>query len=127
MKRAREESPDDIQDQSKPENDEVKVRILWFESTHQRPDFSFSQAVVIHLLEMFPDLPRKHLEKEVAKSRSNGERTEDLIRRLVVIDHDQVMISLMIDLTHEGEESQAELVESRGKAKYYQILLLNLI
>ena len=123
MKRAREESPDDIQDQSKPENDEVKVRILWFESTHQRPDFSFSQAVVIHLQEVFPNLSRKLLEKEVAKSRSKGERTEDLISRLVMIDHDL----MMIDLTQEGEEGQAELVESTGKAKYYQILLINLI
>ena len=121
MKRAREESPDDIQDQSKPENDEVKVRILWFESNHQRPDFSFSQAVVIKLQEMFPNLSRKHLEKEVAKSRSNGERTEDLISRLLDIG------SSLIDLTHVGEEGQAELVESTGKAKYYQILLINLI
>ena len=44
---------------------------------------NFYQGVVGYILELFPSLPRKQLEKEVAKSKSSGEREEDLINRLL--------------------------------------------
>ena len=107
MKRAREESPDNLpdQDQNILENDEV--RIAWFFNPGRLYN-NISQGFVQYLLDLFQSLPRKQLEKEVAKSKSSGESQEELINRLL----DQ---NPPIDLTcleEEEEVGAAELVET---------------
>ena len=75
-------------------------------------DFSIISPRVLssqYLLDLFQSLPRKQLEKEVAKSKSSGESQEELINRLL----DQ---NPPIDLTcleeEEEEVGAAELVET---------------
>ena len=64
---------------------------------------------------MFPSFPRKQLEKEVTQSKSRGERREDLIERLLLVD----VGSSPIDLTGLGEEEDdVEVVENPGTVKY---------
>ena len=68
---------------------------------------NFSQGFVKYLLELFQSLPKKQLEKEVAKSKSSGESQEDLVNRL--LDENS-----LIDLTGREDEEDtgaAELVE----------------
>ena len=61
------------------------------------------QDLVRHLLDLFR-LPRKHLEKEAAKSLSSGESREALINRLL----DESSL-IMIDLTGQQDEEDKDL------------------
>ena len=108
MKRAREESPDNLPDQSQsnPENDEVRI-VKFFHP--DRLFINFSQGVVSNLLGLFPSLPRKHLENEVAKSRSAGESFEVLANRLL----DE---SSLIDLTGPEEAEEKDVGAAEAEA-----------
>ena len=67
-------------------------------------------------MEMFPSLPRKLLEKEVARSKSSGESQEALIGRL--LDAGSSLIDLteeVIDLTEEDADGPGTVIFLRYK------------